>query len=43
MEYNRERVIKDYSMFFGLKGWIELPSAEMEKAMSGAVLGRSEI
>lgn len=27
-------------MFFGLAGWIELQSTEMEKVMSGVVFGR---
>lgn len=29
-------------MFFGLTGWIELQSTEMEKVMSGVVFGRHQ-
>ena len=27
-------------MFYGLRGWTELPSTEMKKAMSGAFFGK---
>lgn len=30
-------------MFYRLRGWTELPSTEMEKAITGAVFGRSEM
>lgn len=40
MEYNRKRVIKDNSMLFGLKGWMELSLTEIKKAVDGAVFGR---
>lgn len=40
MEYKRKRVTKDNSTIFDLKGWVELPSSLMERAVSGAVFGR---